>query len=106
MRVEARLVRQTEGLSPSGTGSGVSIQLGDGDDDGDLKSKSAKVKAEFRSWARLFSGKFIDRTWIGILMMVFQRTCDYPYFFSVYPPGNSVVPSLRYIQPRHCMGIP
>ena len=71
MQVEARLVRQTQGLLSSGNG--VNIQLGEDDDD--PKSKSAKITAEFKSWARLFSGKFIDRTWIGILMMVFQRTC-------------------------------
>jgi hypothetical protein len=68
MQVEARLIRQTL----SGTNSGVGVQLGE---DEDLKSKSARIKAEFRSWTRLFSRKFIDRTWIGILMMVFQRTC-------------------------------
>jgi hypothetical protein len=67
MQVEARLVRQTQGLSSAGD---VGVQLDD-----DLKSKSAKVRAEIKSWARLFSRKFIDRTWIGILMMVFQRTC-------------------------------
>lgn len=69
MQVEARLVCQTQRQSsPSGT---VGVQL---DEDCDhLKSRSAKVTAEFRSWARLFSSKFIDRTWIGILMMVFQR---------------------------------
>ena len=73
MQVEARLIRQTEGLFQSRTGSGVSIQLGEDDDD--LKPISAKIRAEFKSWTRLFSRKFIDRTWIGILMMVFQRTC-------------------------------
>lgn len=83
MQVEARLVRQTQGLSTlsSGTSSGISIQPGEDYDD--LKPRSAKVTAEFKSWARLFSGKFIDRTRIGILMMVFQRTCDLlplPYF--------------------------
>ena len=73
MQVEARLIRQTEGLLPSRTGSGVNIQLGEDDDD--LKLISAKIRSEFKSWTRLFSRKFIDRTWIGILMMVFQRTC-------------------------------
>ena len=75
MQVEARLIRRTQDLSisPSGTRhSGIGIQLGDDDD---LKSKSAKIAAEVESWTRLFSRKFIDRTWIGILMMVFQRTC-------------------------------
>lgn len=74
MQVEARLVRQTQGLSVSSsrTGSGLGVQLGE---DNDLKPKSAKLTAEFKSWARLFSRKFIDRTWIGILMMFFQRTC-------------------------------
>jgi hypothetical protein len=75
MQVEARLVRRIQELaiSPSGTRhGGISIQL---DEDNELKSKSATITAEFKSWARLFSRKFIDRTWIGILMMVFQRTC-------------------------------
>jgi len=73
MQVEARLVQRTQGLPSSGTGSGMNIQLEEDDDD--PKSKPAKITAEFKSWARLFSGKFIDRTWIGILMMVFQRAC-------------------------------
>ncbi|KAF9649511.1 hypothetical protein BDM02DRAFT_3094693 [Thelephora ganbajun] len=51
MQVEARLIRQTQGLSTSETG----IDIG------------------FKSWARLFSRKFIDRTWIGIMIMVFQQ---------------------------------
>ena len=75
MQVEARLIRRTQDLSisPSGTRrSGIGIQLGE---DNDLESKSALITAEFKSWTRLFSRKFIDRTWIGILMMVFQRTC-------------------------------
>lgn len=38
-----------------------------------MKSTSSRITAEFRSWAMLFSKKFIDRTWIGILMMVFQQ---------------------------------
>jgi hypothetical protein len=75
MQVEARLIRQTQGLSSSsGTGTGdVGVRLSE--DDEDFKSKSAKITAEFKSWARLFNRKFIDRTWIGILMMVFQREC-------------------------------
>ena len=67
MQVEARLIRQTKS-----TGSETGVQLGENDY---LKSKSANITAEFKSWSRLFSKKFIDRTWIGILMMVFQRTC-------------------------------
>lgn len=70
MQVEARLIRRTQDLGTRR--SGIGVQLGEDDD---LKSKSAKITAEFKSWARLFGGKFIDRTWIGILMMVFQRTC-------------------------------
>lgn len=73
MQVEARLVRQTQSVSILSSGSGVGVQLGEDDY---LKSKSANITAEFRSWARLFSKKFIDRTWIGILMMVFQRECE------------------------------
>lgn len=70
MQVEARLIRRTQDL---GTRRGdISVHLGE---NGDLKSKSAKITAEFKSWARLFGEKFIDRTWIGVLMMVFQRTC-------------------------------
>ena len=74
MQVEARLVRQTQGLPP-GIDTGVGVRLGedDDDDDGHLKSRSVQITAEFRSWARLFSKKFVDRTWIGVLMMVFQR---------------------------------
>ncbi|KAF9784036.1 general substrate transporter [Thelephora terrestris] len=73
MQVEARLVRQTQNLSSSssGTGSGIGLQLSEGEEC--LKSGSFNVTAEFESWARLFSKKFIDRTWIGILMMVFQQ---------------------------------
>ena len=69
MQVEARLIRRTQGLSISSSGIGVRL-----DEDDGLKSKSAKITAELKSWARLFSTRFIDRTWIGILMMVFQRT--------------------------------
>ena len=69
MQVEARLIRRTQGLSSND----VDVQLGEDDDD--PKLKTGKVAVEFKSWARLFSRKFIGRTWIGILMMVFQRTC-------------------------------
>ena len=83
MQVEARLVRRTQGLSSGRVGG----QLGE--DDGDLKSKRTKISAEFKSWARLFSKKFIDRTWIGILMMVFQRTCVITFtLFPSISPGT------------------
>jgi hypothetical protein len=29
--------------------------------------------SEARAWARLFERKYIDRTLVGVLMMVFQR---------------------------------
>lgn len=74
MQVEAQLIQRTQGLSSS---SGADVQLGEGDDH--LKSRSARIAAEFKSWARLFSTKFIDRTWIGILMMFFQRECRVNY---------------------------
>lgn len=76
MQVEARLVRRSEALSSSGTSGSVGVQLGGGDGV-DLKSKSAMIAVELKSWARLFSPKFIDRTWIGILMMVFQRASEW-----------------------------
>ena len=92
MRVEARLVRQTQGLpSLSGPESGIGFQLGEGRDH--PKSTSANITAEFKSWARLFSRKFIDRTWIGILMMVFQRECGNRIS---HPPLVQYSPSLRF----------
>ena len=74
MQVEARLVQRTRipSVSSPGASDHTGAQLG-GDDS--LKSKSARLTAEFRSWARLFDRKLVDRTWIGVLMMVFQRTC-------------------------------
>ena len=73
MQVEARLVRQIhDSPSAPGTRAGeVGLGLGGGEDH--LKSRSTWITAEVRSWMRLFSGKYIDRTWIGILIMVFQR---------------------------------
>lgn len=84
MQVEARLVRRTQALSSPGIGGGgVRVQLGEDSDR--LKSRSVKIKAEFNSWARLFSRKFIDRTRIGVLMMFFQRESwtelPSPFFF-------------------------
>lgn len=86
MQVEARLVRQTQGLSSSSGTSG-------GEDDDHLKSRSMNIAAEFKSWGRLFGRKFIDRTWIGILMMVFQRECrmNIPALFLALPPGDPVL---------------
>ena len=75
MRVEAQLVRRTDPSSLSTAGGGVNVYPG-----GDLKPTSANIRAEFKSWTRLFNRKFIDRTWIGILMMVFQRESSSPYF--------------------------
>ena len=109
MQVEARLIRRTQDASSSlssGTGSGVSLQLSEGDD-GHFKSRSWNVTTEFRSWARLFSKKFIDRTWIGILMMVFQRECVrvflviqfchlFPRVLLAFPPGYRPSPPSRF----------
>jgi hypothetical protein len=35
--------------------------------------KKGFMRSEARSWARLFEAKYIDRTLIGIVVMVFQR---------------------------------
>ena len=53
MQVEAQLVAQTIGL----------------DDD----VKAGTLHAEARTWARLFGHKYRRRTFIGIMMMFFQR---------------------------------
>lgn len=53
MQVEAQLVAQT-------------IEL---DDD----VKAGTLHAEARTWARLFGHKYRRRTFIGIMMMFFQR---------------------------------
>jgi hypothetical protein len=36
-------------------------------------AKMGFLHSEMRGWARLFEKKHIDRTLIGVLMMVFQR---------------------------------
>ncbi|EMD32938.1 hypothetical protein CERSUDRAFT_118367 [Gelatoporia subvermispora B] len=51
MQAEALLVAQTSGTDP----------------------KAGGIRAEARSWAQLFSPKFISRTSIGIMMMFFQQ---------------------------------
>lgn len=56
MQVEAQLVAQA--VSP--------------DDD----VKAGTLRAEARAWARLFGRKYRRRTFIGIMMMFFQRACD------------------------------
>ena len=61
MQVESRLVEQT-------VGNGV-------------KSHSHSFREEAILWARLFDKKFIDRTWIGVLMMFFQRVSVLPSNF-------------------------
>jgi len=106
MQVEARLIRRTQGVSSDG----VRIQLGEGEDD--PKSKPGKIAVEFKSWARLFSRKFIDRTWIGILMMVFQRTSVCVIILTLSPfisPGIAwhrgsgvLVPNTRVPLPTSC----
>lgn len=39
-------------------------------------SKEGTVRAEARAWGQLFSQKYIKRTFIGIMMMFFQRRCQ------------------------------
>lgn len=39
----------------------------------ETKVNSQTMREEALAWAQLFDKKFIDRTWIGILMMFFQR---------------------------------
>ena len=51
MRTEATLIERT---------------IGSADKDGSLR-------AEVHAWSRLFSKKYIDRTSIGVMMMVYQR---------------------------------
>lgn len=31
---------------------------------------------EWRTWKKLFGDRYRDRTWIGVLIMVFQRECS------------------------------
>lgn len=34
----------------------------------------SRLRKEWLAWKTLFDDKFKDRTWIGVLIMVFQRT--------------------------------
>jgi hypothetical protein len=54
MRVEAKLLEQRQKMETGATETGF-------------------MYTEARAWARLFEYKYIDRTLIGLLMMVFQR---------------------------------
>ena len=53
-------------------------------------NKKSGIKAEWKTWKTLFSKKYRDRTMIGLLVMVFQRSSfspssyPYPYPYS-YP---------------------
>ncbi|KAG6907339.1 hypothetical protein DXG01_009296 [Tephrocybe rancida] len=58
MRVETTLVQRA---------------LDDGVTDGNDQLQPWNLKAEFRAWRRLFQRKYRDRTWIGVLIMVFQQ---------------------------------
>lgn len=60
MRVETTLVQRSAGAgsTPNGTKNGIG--------------------SEMKAWGKLFRYKYRDRTMIGVLMMVFQRTF---YFF-------------------------
>jgi hypothetical protein len=42
------------------------------------KSDKSGFKAEWKTWKRLFTKKYRDRTMVGVLVMVFQRA---------FPPG-------------------
>jgi hypothetical protein len=53
MEVETKIVQQTVGV--------------------EAKADSQTMREEALAWARLFSKKYIGRTWIGILIMFFQR---------------------------------
>lgn len=55
MRVETRLIQKAQDTETHSTGS------------------HGFAYSEARAWARLFSYKYLDRTLIGIMMMVFQR---------------------------------
>jgi hypothetical protein len=37
-------------------------------------------KAEWKAWKKLFSDRYRDRTWIGVLIMVFQRSLALSYY--------------------------
>ena len=41
-------------------------------------NNKSEFKAEWRAWKKLFSEKYRDRTMIGLLVMVFQRTSFSP----------------------------
>jgi len=68
MRVETRLIQQT-------------IVDRDNNPD-DLRPWS--LRAELRGWKRLFDRKYRDRTMVGVLIMVFQRTFPTPQLFQNY----------------------
>jgi hypothetical protein len=58
--------------------------------DGDVTTKG--VFDELRAWKRLFGRKYRDRTMVGVLIMVFQRTlscCCLFSFGSVWSHGSS-----------------
>ncbi|KAF8633067.1 hypothetical protein AX17_004685 [Amanita inopinata Kibby_2008] len=58
MRVEAALIQR--------------LQLRHADTDADLSVKPG-FRAELSTWKRLFSKEYRERTWIGVLVMVFQQ---------------------------------
>jgi len=60
MRVEAQLIQHHQSLTAG--------------------AKTGIMYTEARAWGRLFEREYIDRTLIGVLMMVFQRW--FPLLFS------------------------
>ena len=40
------------------------------------------LRAEWKAWKKLFSERYRDRTWIGVLIMVFQRS--FPPFLAIF----------------------
>ena len=47
-------------------------------------------KAEWRTWKKLFSEKYRDRTMIGLLVMVFQRT-SFPHVIYLHLSMNGIL---------------
>ena len=64
MRVETTLIRRSLQRE---------LQEGQDDDVADADPAKGSLKAEWKTWKRLFSYRYRDRTWIGVLIMVFQR---------------------------------
>lgn len=70
----------------------IQCALNDDDDDDDDGLQPWNIESELKVWKRLLQKKYRDRTWIGVLMMVFQREV-YPTIRPKSILSNSVTQS-------------